>query len=296
MGVSTRRDFLKTAGNMAVGAIAFGGISSLTSCAAKDVQNVVLQPTSSTPPLAPVTVTATANPVTVTATAASVALPWPYKKLDSVAAAERAYVGYSNGGCMYGAFEGIVGELRAGVGAPYDTFPTAMTKYGGAGVSGWGTLCGALNGIAAALYLFLPQTAANLIINEVFGWYGATALPDYNPLKPKFATMKKSIADSQLCHQSVTKWCKASGFITSSPERADRCAWLTASVVRYTVDLTNKQADGAFKQTFVVPASVTSCLSCHGKGGLLEDVHITNQTDCYECHTVLGSQHPVITK
>src|SRR3972149_4904875 len=60
------------------------------------------------------------------------AFPWPYKRLDPEAVAERAYKAYSNGGCMYGAFEGIVGELREVVGGPYATFPTAMAKYGAA--------------------------------------------------------------------------------------------------------------------------------------------------------------------
>jgi hypothetical protein len=39
-------------------------------------------------------------------------VPWTYKKLDPVAVAERAYPGYFKGGCAYGAFEGIIGELK----------------------------------------------------------------------------------------------------------------------------------------------------------------------------------------
>ena len=121
-------------------------------------------------------------------------------------------------------------------------------------------------------------------------------MPDYTPAQPKIATMQKSVADSQLCHQSVTKWCDVSGFKTTSTERADRCAWLTASVVRYTIALANQQVDGLFKPAFAVPASVTGCLSCHGKGGALENVHITNQTDCQECHTTFPASHPAVAK
>ena len=272
---SNRRDFLKGAGTATLGLIAVSGLAGgVISCAS------------------PNSMAATPSPSSTTPAASGGTLPWPYKKLDPVAAAERAYAAYYAGGCMYGAVEGIVGELRAAVGAPYDTFPVAFAKYGGAGVSGWGTLCGALNGMAAAVYLFLEQKNANPIINEVYGWYGTTALPDYTPAKPKIATIAKSVADSQLCHQSVTKWCDASGFKTTSTERADRCAWLTASVVRYTVNLANQQADATFKPTFAVPASVTGCLSCHGKGGALENVHITNQTDCKECHSALPASHP----
>jgi hypothetical protein len=239
------------------------------------------------------TATATATPTTPPAAAMPTAIPWPYSKVDPTKAAERAFTAYSNGGCMYGAFEGIIGELRDTVGAPYNAFPTTMMKYGGAGVNGWGTLCGALNGIAAAIYLVADSKACSPLINEVFGWYGVTALPDYKPTTSKIATCATSIADSQLCHQSVTKWCDASGFKTTSAERADRCGRLTASVVYKTVTLLNAQADGTFKATFAVPASVTGCLSCHGKGGALENVHITNQTDCRECHDTFPASHPV---
>jgi hypothetical protein len=283
MEITDRREFLKKAGVLGLGLLATGGIAGIAASCGKAEQ--AIQPIA----------TVTAPPVTVTATpAAAAALPWPYKKLDAVAAAEAAYAGYSAGGCMYGAFEGIMSQLRATVGSPYDTIPTAFSKYGGGGISGWGTICGALNGIAAALYFPFAQSVANPIINEVYGWYGVTLLPDYTPAKPKFATCKQSVADSQLCHQSVTKWCLASGFKTTSAERGDRCAWLTAAVVKKTVDLMNLQADGAFKATFAVPASVTGCLSCHGKGGALENVHITNQTDCKECHTPLPSSHPPV--
>lgn len=224
-------------------------------------------------------------------------LPWPYVKLDPIASAERAYSAYYNGGCMYGAFEGIIGELNEKVGAPYTTFPSAMMKYGAAGVQGWGTLCGALNGISAVI--FLVTDAAKVggpLISEVFGWYGVTELPDYKPAKPKFPDIQKSISNSQLCHISVTKWCNKAGYKATSPERAERCAWLTASVARYTVDLLNKQYDNTFQKTFALPASVTGCLSCHGEGGAFENVHASKQLDCTECHTDLETEHPPIFK
>jgi len=198
---------------------------------------------------------------------------------------------------MYGAFEGIVGELAKVVGAPFTAFPSAMMKYGGAGVSGWGTLCGCLNGAAAAINLLYEPAKANPIINELFGWYGVTALPDYKPKAPKFANIPTSVANSQLCHVSVTNWCDTSKFKATSPERADRCAWLTASTVKYTVDLLNKQSAGSFAATFKSPAAVTGCLSCHGKGGVSETVHANNATTCTSCHAeVLTGKHPIPLK
>ncbi|MFB3816573.1 MAG: C-GCAxxG-C-C family (seleno)protein [Candidatus Methylomirabilales bacterium] len=222
------------------------------------------------------------------------ALPWPYHKLDPVAVAERAYAAYYNGGCMYGAFEGLVGELRAKVGPPYDGFPVNMMKYGGAGVAGWGTLCGALNGVAAAIYLLHPATTGNPIINEIFGWYGAEALPNYKPASPKFGTILATTANSQLCHASVSVWTTKAGFKATSPERAERCAWLTAAVAKYTAEMLNRQADSEFKLAHAVPASVKSCLSCHGGSGSVGNVHTSNHTTCTTCHD--SAKHPIPLK
>lgn len=219
-------------------------------------------------------------------------VPWPYKPLDPVAVAERAYAAYSEGGCMYGAFEGLIGELREKIGAPYDSFPAVMMKYGAAGVVGWGTLCGSLNGAAAAIYLLAEEKVAKSIINEVFGWYGTQALPTYQPKQPKFPQIPTSVANSQLCHVSVTTWSKTSGFKTGSPERAERCAWVTASVAKYVAELLNQQSNGTFKPAFAVSSDVSDCLSCHGKGGSVENVHTSNQTSCTVCHTDIGKGHP----
>lgn len=280
MQTATRRQFLKGAGGVALGVAALSGMGVLASCGQKQQ----VSPTATTvPTLAP---TPTPN----------LALPWPYKSLDPKVVAERAYAAYYNGGCMYGAFEGVVGELREQVGSPYTTFPAAMMKYGAAGVAGWGTLCGALNGVAAAVFMVLESKAGNPVINEIYGWYGLEALPNYKPDKPKFDTIAASMANSQLCHISVTTWCEKSGFKALSPERAERCAWLTASVAKFTVEQLNKQAAGSFSLAHALPAEVTSCLSCHGKGGAVENVHASNQTSCSSCHSDIWTEHPLPLK
>ena len=275
----TRRDFIKHAGVATLGVIAVSGIAGTAlSCVNKDE--------------------AAKPDALVQAAAASglTAVPWPYAKLDLDAVAERAYASYSNGGCMYGAFEGIIGELRNKIGSPYDNFPVDMMKYGGAGVQGWGTLCGALNGISAAVYLITDAKVGGPVISDVFGWYGAAPLPDYKPAKPKFENIVTSTSNSPLCHVSVTEWCNQASFKATSPERAERCAWLTASVARHTVDLLNKNVDGAYKASFVLSAPVTGCLSCHGKGGPYENVHQSKATDCAACHTDFETKHPRILK
>ena len=138
-------------------------------------------------------------------------VPWAYKKLDPIAAAERAYPGYFKGGCGYGAFEGIMGELKKEVGYPYIVIPTEMFIFGEGGVAGTSTLCGALNGSAAAIFLATgaveakTRAAAFETIRELFNWYEQTALPNYRPKDAKF-DIKASVSKSPLCHVSVTKW------------------------------------------------------------------------------------------
>jgi hypothetical protein len=253
MDSSDRRNFVKNIGGIAIGAVAGSGVTQMFS---KDAyQHSAVQ-----------------------------AIPWPYVTLDPVAVAERAYAGYSNGGCMYGAFEGIIGELRTQLGAPYDTFPTTMMKYGGGGINGWGTICGTLNGIAAALYIVLDATNAGNVISEVFTWFGSTALPNYTPKNPKYPTVVSLASESQLCHVSVTKWANKANLSSGSPERADRCAWLTASVAKYTTEMINAVKAGTFKATHTSPAEVTLCLQCHSKTGTVANVNIAGANTCTSCH------------
>ncbi len=273
--MTTRRELLKGVG-ISLGVATTGGLAGLASCAP------TIKPEAQAAPAA--TRVSQATP--------AIELPWPYKNIDPVTAAERGYKAYSDGGCMYGAFEALVGELRTSVGAPFNTFPTRMMVYGKAGVAGWGTLCGALNGAAAAIYLVTDDKARDQIIDELYSWYGEEALPNYTPQSPKFQKIASTVAGSALCHISVTKWCNATGTKALSPERAERCAWLTASVAKYTAELLNAQAQSAFKVVHPVPAAVTQCLACHGKGGVKEDVHASRMTSCTQCHSNLGPNHP----
>lgn len=222
-------------------------------------------------------------------------VPWAYKKLDPVSVAERAYPAYYAGGCGYGAFEGIVGELKKEAGTPFTMIPTEMFIFGEGGVAGTSTLCGALNGAAAAIFLVTgalekkKREEAFEMIRELFNWYEQEALPNYKPKTPKYE-IKASVAKSPLCHVSVTKWCKAAGFKSFSKERAERCGWLTASTAKYAVELLNKKADGTFKTAHLLSPQVASCRSCHDKGGALENSRTT--VDCSGCHFTGKTKHP----
>jgi len=212
---------------------------------------------------------------------------FPYVRLDPVAVAERAYDDYYRGDCMYGVFGSLMGALGEKVGEPYTSFPTAFTKYGAGGVMGWGSLCGSLNGAAMVIYLVSndPEPA----INDVLSYYGQTELPDYRPTKAKYE-VPTSRAESTLCHVSVSRWCDASGKKSFTPERADRCAQLAASVAKRTVEVLNAQMDGTFDPDFSLPATVAACRGCHDKGGRMENTR--GKDDCLTCHEGFEHGHP----
>lgn len=265
---TSRRQFLKQTRQFALGIAAGAGVTGLIGCA---------------PSAAP------ASP-----TPAAVKFPWPYAKLDAVAVAEAGYAGYYQGACMYGTFKAIVGALADKVGAPFSMFPMDMMKYGKGGVYELGTLCGTLNGAAAAISLVADTKVAEQIIDELFAWYNTEALPNYKPKTPKYDIVA-SVSNSPLCHASVTEWCNKAGFNAYSPQRAERCGWLSASVAQYAVEMLNSQADNTFKRVRTTPADVTTCLACHGQKGSVQNVHVAEASSCTLCHTDL-SKHPVPIK
>ena len=224
-------------------------------------------------------------------------LPWPYKKLDPVAVAEAAYRGILQGGLR---LWGIRIDYRSI--AKRDRFPFYNDALGlvycGAGRGGRrGIRLRVLEWAAHAIFLVTggldkkPREASYAIIQDVFLWYEQTALPDYRPSKPKYEIIK-TISASNLCHVSVSKWCKASKFKSFSKERSERCAWLTAAVAKHTAETLNKYADGAFKIAYPLSAAAEACRSCHDKGSKLENTRAV--TDCGGCHftPTMKPEHP----
>jgi hypothetical protein len=280
----SRRDLLVRGTQLTVGAAAgFVALETLTG-----FQNPPTTPTpgaSATPP-APGTPTAQSTAATFDQTG----WPWRYSKLDPQVVAQKAYDSYYQAGCMYGAFNGIIVALRETMGAPYTMVPTMMVKYGEGGGVGWATLCGALNGSSMAINLVTKEYTA--VINDLFYWYTKTAFPMYKPATPKVNISATSVSNSPLCHASVTLWCEAAKVKSESPERAERCARLTADVAAQTVQFLNDYSEAKFKATYVVNQSVTTCGACHLKGGIIEDAR--GKMDCVQCHTEpsLPSSHP----
>jgi hypothetical protein len=213
-------------------------------------------------------------------------LPWPYGPLDPDATGERAFRSYLKGHCMYGTFDAVVGQVAERLGEPYASFPFDMFVYGAGGVQGWATLCGALNGCAAAFQLLAEKPEP--LTDALFAWYEREALPDFVPKAAKLPNVP-SVAGSPLCHASISSWCAASGKKSYSAERKERCGVLTASVARRAVQLLDLQRAGKALPVALDEPSA-KCAGCHEHGGVLENTR--SKMACGGCHFHLGSKHP----
>jgi hypothetical protein len=214
-------------------------------------------------------------------------LPWPYAALDPPETARRGFAGYGKAHCMYGAFVALAGATAERLGEPYTSFPFAMMEYGVGGINGWGTVCGALNGAAAAFKLLSKDPYP--LVDSLFAWYERASLPDMVIPGAKFANVA-SVSGSPLCHTSISRWCQASSKASYSAERKERCGVITGCVARRAAELLNAQAAG--KPLPVVPAGgkAESCSKCHEKGGEVENTR--TKMDCGGCHFHLGGEHP----
>jgi hypothetical protein len=257
----TRRDFMSMAG-AAVGGLAIGAIGGYT--------------------LIPPKETIVEVPRDVEVEKPVPEWPWPYTRLDVEAVKERAYNAYFEAGCAYGAFEGIMGELRENVGFPFTSVPTKMMVFGKGGGLGWGTICGALNGALAAVNLVTSDYGK--VGGEIIGEYTETAYPSWKPDETvkTDAVLQTSVSGSPLCHVSVTKWCEESGFASGSNERKERCGRLTGEVAGRAAEMLNALLDGGFVPVFQIPESTTTCNNCHYDDGVVANVHA--KSGCVQCH------------
>jgi hypothetical protein len=221
--------------------------------------------------------------------------PWPYKSLDTEEARKRGHLGYYKGDCSAGAFYGIISGLREKVGAPYTNVPMEIMGFGGGGVAGWCTLCGALNGACAVMSLTSKDFYK--LSNELVAWYCQTPFPSdksnelgknheflVDELKSD-KVFRQTVSGSPLCHVSVTKWCKETGCTAGAGERSERCVRMVGDVCAKAVKILNAYHKGAFKPEHEPYAMSQSCQSCHcmdksyGLGGFTR-----GKMDCTDCH------------
>jgi hypothetical protein len=261
MSEPTRRDFLRSAGSygFATGVGLAGGVG-------------LTRPTS--------------------ASAQEAAHPFGYPEggLEVEGTRELGYLGFKglelpdgtrHAGCAFGTFNAVIGQLARKVGAPYTRIPLQMMDWGGAGVVGFGTLCGTLSGACAAIGLVCDGRDARAFVSDLLTWYSETALPT-NAHAPGGA-LPQSVAGSNLCHVSLTRWCRSSGYASGSPQRAERCARLAGDVAAKTAEMLNRGAPGLEK-----PSEKTVCRACHYMGPDYEAGQFTHgEMNCLTCHVDL---------
>jgi hypothetical protein len=203
--------------------------------------------------------------------------PWPYVKLDPVKTAEICYEEWYRVFCGGAVINSIVGQLREKVGEPYTSFPSDAFTFLEGGQVGWGTICGSPAGANIVANLIIgPRIAGSQdghhISADIMQWYSDANMPVYEPKKARIEPAKivRTISQSPLCHVSVGKWMKESGFSLKSAERKDRCARVAASTAYRVVELLNDWHDGKYE-----PANTFKSSSENG---------ITGQFNCMECH------------
>ncbi|MDL2285582.1 C-GCAxxG-C-C family protein [Desulfovibrio sp. OttesenSCG-928-F07] len=225
---------------------------------------------------------------------------WTPRILDPKEVQPIAYEGfYDRGfGCGYGVFYSIIGTMGKKWGAPYNSFPYSMLEMGKSGVSEWGTLCGALLGAVSAFSLFWGRKDRDPMVDELFRWYETAAFPMYTPPKNAKAaklneiSLPTSVADSVLCHISVSRWSYKNGIPAQSKERSERCARITADTAKKAVEIMNAKINGTFKTTLAASDVRKSCVAegCHGgTADKYASPTLKGKMDCTPCHT--GSEH-----
>ena len=135
--------------------------------------------------------------------------------------------------------------------------------------------------------MVLEPKEAQPLIEELMAWYQVQAFPMYQPEE----TIATSVANSTLCHVSVTKWCMITGENSGSDMKKKRCGGLTADVTGKVVEMLNKHYAQTFVREHKPSEIVDNCKACHGK----EPIHVTGKEDCMNCHTedYLTFPHPV---
>ena len=204
--------------------------------------------------------------------------PWPYVKLDPEKTAEIAYNEWYRVFCGAAVISSVFGQLRDKVGEPYKSFPIDSFVFLEGGMAGWGTVCGSNAGANVVSNVIIgPRIAGpdcehgHSVGSDMMQWYSETPLPVFTPKEPKQKTkIVQTTSLSPLCHISVGKWMKETGYALSSPERKDRCARVSASVAYKLVQDLNAWKDGKYTSK-----------SDWAPG---RDLGITAQMNCTECH------------
>jgi len=230
-------------------------------------------------------------------------------QLDVAAVKEAAYQAYYAGGCCHGAYSALLGHLASKVGQPFNLLPLDFGKFGGGGVAGYGSICGAVLGGALLVNMVVADPAApapavrNPMIAELLRWYEGFAFPAYSPaavnagetgLTKDFSAANlvnlQKAPGSHLCHASVSGWCAQNGVAANGKDKSARCARLTADVSGRVAELLNDYL--ANRALTVTPrdAASAACVACHPASSTMKPV--ASGMGCVSCHADKATGHP----
>jgi len=231
---------------------------------------------------------------------------WKYLPIDPQKAADDSYYYFADGACHYSSFRAIVTNVAKALLATgnkddamlaehYLAFPFYMMVYGQAGLAFYGSLCGAINGCAAAISVFVPdRTDKFTMIQDINVYHEVTPLPIYAPkIDPCCGTgnmflgeMPKTVANSILCHPTLDKWVKGTDYTFEGSARAERCNRLTSDIVIRTVRLLNEYHSVHPKKNenlMSLTPETQSCVECHSHAQGRYDV--LTKMSCATCHS-----------
>ena len=143
-----------------------------------------------------------------------------------------------------------------------------MFHHAATGYAGMGTLCGAL-GVSSALINLVAydeESLAHFYMSQaLMDWYSATEFPTtrFDHLSEEPGQVRV-LADSPLCHISVSQWSLAAGVAVDSKSKYERCAKTAGEVVYTAVGYLNKYFEGhGIENNFNPDFEMKVCLSCH---------------------------------
>jgi hypothetical protein len=196
------------------------------------------------------------------------------------AIAEAGYHGFWAAGCCHGVYKAVMEHFSNTVGAPFDQLPLNIGAFGGGGIGGYGSICGAiLGGVLALNNLVATAAARTAMLQDLMRWYEGNAFPAYVPatIDPAESASPAPTLDfsagnivnlqvtphNHLCHASRSQWCMHNGVAANSKDLSARCGRLTADVAGKVVDMMNAYlANHAYTAAAIDTASST-CIGCH---------------------------------
>jgi len=164
-----------------------------------------------------------------------------YVNLNPEEVALKAFNYFLDLKCSEASFKAIIVTLAEKIGEPYSFIPSSILAYGKAGIYGWCGVCGAFNGVSAAISLIFEGNDGKIMksLNQLGAFLLSNPQPFYLPSDVNF-NIKLSLP-SLSCSDIFLRFRKEYGIDFENEERKMFCRCLTYSVVFKTVEILNRE-------------------------------------------------------